>query len=125
MKRFVLFLLVALVSILFLSACSAAPTAVQKVVEMPNQLQAVLAAGVAWLVRLLLSGRVPEDYLNEIAVAITSALITVVGVFLRLIPVELEGIAFALLNLVVVLLGTAWVFGLLRKGAVRAGLLKA
>jgi hypothetical protein len=98
---------------------------VARVVELPQQLQAVIAVGVAGLVALALKGRVPDEYLSEISVAISTGLITIIGVLLRLIPLEFEGIATAILNLIVVLLGTVWVAGLLRKGAVRVGLLQA
>jgi len=97
---------------------------VQRVVELPVQLQTLIAAGVAGLVALVAKGRVPDEYLSEISVAISTGLITIIGVLLRLIPLQFEEIATAILNLIVVLLGTVWVLGLVRKGAVRVGILK-
>lgn len=125
MQRFIVLFVIALTAILLLSACAPAQGFAQKVVQLPDKLQVLIAAGVAWLLSRLLSGRVPDEYLSEISVAITTALITVIGVLLRMIPPEFETIANAVLNLIVVLLGTVWVFRLLRKGAVRTGFLKA
>ena len=117
-------LLPLLLLVFLLVACGPVEGAAQTVVELPNQLQVLIGLGVAWLVRKVLGGTsVPEEFQTEIAVAITTALVTVVGVLLKLIPLGLEAIATTVLNLVVLLLGGAWVAGLLRTGAVRVGLL--
>lgn len=123
MKRFIFLFLVVLMAASLLSACAPARGVAQEVVELPQKLQVLIAAGVMWIVSLALQGRVPDEFLSEISAAITTALITILGVLLRLIPAGFESIANAILNLIVVLLGTAWVFGLLRKGALRVGLL--
>lgn len=124
MKRFIFLFLVVLTAASLFSACAPAQGVAQEVVELPQKLQVLIAAGVMWIVSLALQGRVPDEFLSEISAAITTALITILGVLLRLIPAEFESIANAIVNLIVVLLGTAWVFGLLRKGALRVGLLK-
>jgi len=112
------------VLVVLLVAYAPSQGVVQRVVELPNQLQALIAAGVAGLVALVAKGRVQDEYLSEISVAISTGLITIIGVLLRLIPLQFEEIATAILNLIVVLLGTVWVLGLVRKGAMRVGLLK-
>src|SRR5262245_13240662 len=107
--------------VLVLVAVSYAPDTglVQRVVELPQQLQAVIATAVAGLVALALKGRVPDTSLSEISVAISTALITIIGVLLRLIPLQFESVATAVLNLIVVLLGTVWVLGLVRKATMQ------
>ena len=79
---------------------------VQQIVTFPDELKIALAVGVLYLVRLLLAGRVPDENLSEIAAAITTALITVIGILLGLIPVDFEAIATATLRLLAVLLGS-------------------
>ena len=104
MKKY-LFLLV-VISVLFLSACAPATGFAQTVVVLPDQLQAAIGLAVLYLVGLALRGRVPDEWVMEIAATITTALITILGVLLRLIPLEFESVATAILNLIVVLLGS-------------------
>ena len=104
MKISKLFLLTVIV-VLSLSACAPAQGFAHTVVQLPDQLQAAIGLGVLYLVGLLLRGRVPDEWVMEIAAAITTAVIAVLGVLLRLIPLEFETIATAILSLIVVLLG--------------------
>jgi predicted small secreted protein len=105
MKRSFVLMLVVTLMVFVLSACSPAQGAAQTVVELPSQLQALIGLGVLYVVGLLLRGRVPDQILMEIAAAITTALITVIGLALQLIPLEFEPLANTILTLIVVLLG--------------------
>lgn len=75
-------------------------------VELPIQLQAVIAVAVMFGVRYLL-GRfnLPEDKLSEIAAMVTTVILTTIGALLGLIPPEFAAVATAILNLLGVLLG--------------------
>ena len=108
MKMFFRFLFVAMAMALtfVLSACSPAQGLAQSVVVLPDPLQAAIGLGVLYLVGLALSGKLPAEYVMEIAAAITTALITIIGVLLRLIPLGFEPIANSILTLIVVLLGS-------------------
>jgi hypothetical protein len=77
----------------------------QTIVSLPDELKLAIAAGILFLVRLVLDGRVPDKYISEIAAAISTALITVIGVLLGMIPPEFEALANSILSLIVVLLG--------------------
>ena len=77
----------------------------QSLVILPLPLQAVLAVAVLFAVRLALGKFFPDAALSEIAAAITTALLTVIGVALGLIPLEFEAVATAVLNLIAILLG--------------------
>ena len=74
-------------------------------VQLPVELQAVLAVAVMYAVRRLLAGRVPDEFVTRIAAAVTGLLLTVSGLLLGLIPLEFGAVAVAILNLLVVLLG--------------------
>lgn len=102
--KWFLFVAVTLMAFL-LSACTSAQGAAQSVVELPSELQALIGLGVLYVVGLVLRGRVPDQFLMEIAAAITTALITVIGVLLQMIPVDMEPLANTILTLIVVLLG--------------------
>jgi small basic protein/predicted small secreted protein len=105
MKRLLVLALLVVTLSVFLSACSPAQGAAQTVVELPDPLQAVIGLGVLYLVGLALRGRIPDQYVMEIAAAITTALITVIGLLLQMIPLEFEPLANTILTLIVVLLG--------------------
>lgn len=75
------------------------------VVGLPDELKVAIAAGILFLVRLLLAGRVPDSFLTELAAVITTALITVIELALGLIPPEFEPVAAAILRLIAALLG--------------------
>ena len=92
-------------------------------VSLPIELQIALGVGVLFVVRAVLGKFLPEQATVEIAGAITTALVTIIGVLLGLIPVELEAIAVAILNLLVVLVGGGLAVNLYLK-ARRQGLLK-
>lgn len=77
----------------------------QSIIELPLQLQAVIAVAVLYAVRAVLGRWLPEDKLSEIAAAFTAAVLTTLGALLGLIPPSLEGIATVLLNLLALLLG--------------------
>src|SRR5215216_5611581 len=79
------------------------------IIGLPDPLKVFIAAAVLYLVRLVLAGRVPEETLTEIAVAVSTALVTVIELGLGLIPPEFEAVATAVLNLIAVLLGTIFV----------------
>lgn len=96
---------------LMLTACAPAQGIAQGVVELPMQLQAVIGVAVAYVVGILLRGRLPDEWVMEIASVITTAAIAILGIILRLIPLEFEVLATAVLNVLVVLLGG---FGLVR-----------
>lgn len=92
----------------------------QGVVELPPQLSAILVAGIFFAVNLALEGRIPGPYIEEISGAISTAVLGVLAVALRLIPPEFEQIAIAILNLLVVILGVVVVVKGLFAGAQRA-----
>jgi hypothetical protein len=77
----------------------------QSLVVLPLPLQVVLAVGVLFVVRLALGKFLPDAALSEISAAITTALLTIIGIVLGLIPLELEAVATAILNLLAILLG--------------------
>lgn len=79
------------------------------VVGLPEPLRAAIALLVLAAVRLLLAGRVPDEWLTELASVITTAVISVIELALGLIPPEFDAIVAAVLNLIVVLLGTVFV----------------
>jgi hypothetical protein len=83
---------------------------IQAIVELPVELQAILAGVVLIAVRLLLGKFLPEANLSEIAAAVTTALIVAIQAFLGLIPPEFEAVASAVLRLIVLLLGMVVVF---------------
>jgi predicted small secreted protein/small basic protein len=105
MKRSFVLMLVVTLMVFVLSACSPAQGVAQTVVELPDPLQALIGLGVLYVVGLLLRGRIPDQYVMEIAAAITTALITVIGLLLQMIPLEFEPLANTILTLIVVLLG--------------------
>lgn len=74
-------------------------------VTLPNELKLAIAAGVLALARVLLAGRVPDAFVSEIAIAVTTALITGIELALGLIPLEFEALAAQILQLIVILLG--------------------
>jgi hypothetical protein len=74
-------------------------------VALPDQIKAAIAIGVLYLVRLVLAGRVPDQWLTELAGAITAAIITLIQLLLGLIPSQFDAIVAAVLQLIVVLLG--------------------
>lgn len=74
-------------------------------VVLPDELKAAIALGVLYLVRLVLAGRVPDQFLTELAAVITTALITAIELALGLIPPQFEMVAAAILQLIAVLLG--------------------
>lgn len=74
-------------------------------VALPNELKLALAAGVLYLARLALAGRVPDAWVSELAVVISTALIAGVEMLLGLIPLEFEAVAAQVLQLIVILLG--------------------
>ena len=78
---------------------------IQALVELPVELQALLAGVVLLGVRFLLGKFLPEAALSEIAAAVTTALLVAIQAALGLIPLEFEAIAMAVLQLIVVLLG--------------------
>ncbi len=106
MKRNWKVIVFAVVAALLLAGCSSAQGVAQDVVELPVELQALIGSGIAYLIGLVLRGRVPLGYEQEIASAITGAVLTVIGVVLKLIPQEFAPVATAVLTLIVVLLGT-------------------
>jgi hypothetical protein len=77
----------------------------QQIVELPMSLQAALLAIVFIGVRALLGRWLPEEKLSEVAAGLTSVLLTVIGAFLGLIPVEFESVASTLLTLAAILVG--------------------
>ncbi len=106
MKRFLRFLFVATVLSVFLAGCTSAQGVAHKVVVLPDPLQVAIGLGVLYVIGLLLNGRLPAEYVMEISAAITTAVVTILGVLLRLIPLGVEPIANAIMNLLVVLLGS-------------------
>lgn len=75
------------------------------VVALPTELKAAIAIGVLYLVRLLLAGRVSDEWLTELAGIVTTALVAVIELALGLIPLQFEAVATAILRLIAVLLG--------------------
>jgi hypothetical protein len=78
-------------------------------VQMPDELKYAVALGVLFLVRLVLSGRVPDQFITEVAAVIAGAVIAAIELALGLIPAEFETIAAAVLRLIAVLLGSVLV----------------
>ncbi len=78
---------------------------VATLVGLPPELKAAIALAVLALVRLALSGRVPDAWATELAGVITTAVVAVFELALGLIPARFEAIAAAILQLIVVLLG--------------------
>lgn len=105
MKKLFVLVLAMAVGVFLLSACAPAQGVTQRFVELPEPIQAVIGLGVLYLVGLALRGRIPDEYVMEISATITTAIVAVIGVLLRLIPLEFESVANAVLNLIVVLLG--------------------
>jgi hypothetical protein len=81
-------------------------TFVTYVVGLPEPLKAAIAILVLAVVRLVLAGRVPDDWLTELAGVITTAVISIIELALGLIPPEFDAVVAAALNLIAVLLGT-------------------
>lgn len=76
---------------------------------LPVELQAFIALAVLAGVRALLAGRVPEQFVTELAAVISTALIAIIELALGLIPSEFDSIVAAILQLIVVLLGAVTV----------------
>jgi hypothetical protein len=117
-KRILLSLGIGLGGWLFLSF--GAPMGfVAQVVELPTELAGALAGAIFFVVSLVLSGRIPNEYIEEIAGAITTALVTILSVLLRLVPVEFEPLATAILGILVIILGMIGAVKLLFAGGQR------
>lgn len=80
------------------------------IVVLPEPIKAAIALGVLYLVRLALSGRVPEAFLTELAAVLTAFLVAIINLLLGLIPLQWEAIATAILQAIAILLGG--IFGL-------------
>lgn len=73
-------------------------------VELPLQLQALIAGAVLYLVNLGLGKLpIPEEHLTKIAVAVSTALIAAIEVALNAIPLEFQPLAVHILQLIVLL----------------------
>lgn len=79
------------------------------VVELPPELKIAIAFLVMLGIRALLAGRVPEQALTELAAVITTAVVGVIEVLLGLVPPEFSAVGAAILQLIVVLLGSVFV----------------
>lgn len=79
---------------------------VATLVGLPPELKAAIAVLVMLGLRALLSGRVPDAVLTELAGVITTALLAGIGILLGLIPAQFEAVATAILQLIAVLVGT-------------------
>ena len=75
-------------------------------IGLPVEIKAAIAIGVMFLVRLALAGRVPDRIVTELAGIITTAVVAVIELALVFIPPEFEAVAAAVLQLIVVLLGS-------------------
>jgi hypothetical protein len=84
----------------------------QNFVELPEPLQVLLLTGVTFVVTQFLkwlSGQIGTDlsgYGAQVSSAIVASVLVLINALLAQIPAELEAIANALLNLVVVILGS-------------------
>jgi hypothetical protein len=75
------------------------------VLELPVEVKAAIALAVLALLRAVLAGRVPDEWLTEVAGVLTTAIVTLIQLALGLIPPEFHFIAQAVLQLIAVLLG--------------------
>ena len=84
----------------------------EKLVALPDPLKALLAVGVTFLVTEFLKvlsaavGRDLSGYSAQVSSAVVASLLVLADALLSHIPAEFEPIAGAILNLVVVLLGS-------------------
>lgn len=98
---------------------------VQSLVVLPDPIKGAIALGVLYLVRLVLAGRVPDQFLTEVSAVITTALVSVIELALGLIPYSFEAVAAAVLNLIAVLLGGVVVvngYRLLKSAVIQRGI---
>lgn len=116
-KKFLLALGVALGSWVFLAFGQ--PMGFARAVEMPTELTAVIAGGIFFLISLVLEGKLPAEYIEEISGAITTAVVTILAVLLRMVPPEFEALATGLLNVLVIILGMVSVVKMLFAGGKR------
>jgi hypothetical protein len=119
LKKVLIAVGVALGAWLFLTLSQPMGFAVARVVELPTELAGLLAGAVYFVVSLALQGRLPDEYIEEIAGAVTTALLSIIAVGLRLIPLEFEALATGLLNVLVIILGVVSVVKLLFAGGKR------
>jgi drug/metabolite transporter (DMT)-like permease len=91
----------------------------QGVVALPPELAAAITGGVFFVVSLLLQGRIPDEYVEEVSGLIATAVLGIIGVALKLIPPDFEDLANGILNILVILLGMISFVKLLFSGGKR------
>lgn len=94
-------------------------------IALPDEIKAAIAVGVLYLVRLLLAGRVSDEWLIELAGLITAFIIAVIELALGLVPMQFEMVVVAVLKLIAVLLGSVLVvngYRLVRSSMLARGL---
>ena len=93
----------------------------QSLIELPDPLKALLLIGVTFVVTQLLKllgDAIKVDlsgYTAQIASAVVASILVIVNALLAKIPAEMEPIAAAVLNLIVVLLGSWGAYKLYRQ----------
>lgn len=115
-------------SLFVLAACAPAQAVAQKVVELPDELQ----SGIAWLAVFVVGWLFAQigavlpwftklfgQYADEIAFALSGALIGTIQNWLNMIPPAWEGVGNIALMLVVAVLSALQVFRLFGKAHVR------
>ena len=126
-NKSILFILLAIFA-LILSAC-AAPAMLQRVVELPNALVLLIEAGFVFMVgwafaaigqRLPWFTKLFGQYSDEIAYALSGAVIGAIQSWLNLIPPQWETVGNLALGLIVAVLAALQVFRLLGKTGMRA-----
>lgn len=125
MKRFVLFILVALTAMFLLAACQSTPTSIA--VQLPPELVTLIGmvtlvaitAAFKWLGSKL-GGVDLQDRAAEIASAVAAVLVLAINYALGLIPAAYDSLLSALFAFLIVFLGGAGIYSIFLRRKSRA-----
>ncbi len=128
-KRFLRFVLIALLAVFVLAACAPAQSVAQRVVELPEKIQLLITAACVFVVGWVfaqIGARLPwfvqlfGKYADEIAFALSGTLITLIQGWLNMIPPGWEDVGNIALTLLVAVLAALQVFRFLGKVGVKS-----
>lgn len=123
MKRFFSSLVVCVLVLVFLTACSGMQQGVSGLMQLPDEgrilVLSLVSAGVTWaLLKLSIVFKIDlKGYTNAVATALAPILITVIEGWLQLIPPVYDNVVLTLIHLVVLLVGSLGAFFLFKRQA--------
>jgi hypothetical protein len=123
MKKRFLILVVVIVGVFVLTACSVAQGVTQSLVGLPDDANilifALVTAGVTWLLLKLseLTHVNLNGYANAIAAALAPVLVTLIEAALKLIPPVFDNLVLSIIHLIVLLISSLGTFFLFKRTA--------